>query len=385
MDRAVAQSALERLVAFIRWNEICRPVEAGVFLLAPVIVTVWMILHAHNPAIDFHYAYWVAGWRLIHGTSVYAWRGSQIGSGMAFTYPALSAIAFVPFALISRGPSELLYTGICLISAVGALRVLGVRDWRLYGLLFVLSPVVAAWNTANLTLPLCLGLALVWRYRDHPFTAGCLTAVLISLKVFVWPLALWLLVTRRYRASLHMLLVGVALNLLAWGTLGFSDLSAFWHLSDALTKVQYRGGYGVLALAAHVGASYRTGEVLDIVLSAAIACVMWTNFRRDDQSSLAACVALMLVASPLVWSHYLALLIVPMAIAYPTLNPKWLLLLVFWVGPISDGVTDWQLAVVWATAGAVLLSAIPAAAHRPDRPSLRREARLPDARPRVSV
>ena len=53
---------------------------------------------------------------------------------------------------------------------------LGVRDWRLYGFVFLWLPVVAEWETANVTLFLALGIGMVWRYRDRPIVAGGLAA-----------------------------------------------------------------------------------------------------------------------------------------------------------------------------------------------------------------
>lgn len=338
-------------------SELRKPVELGLFALVPLLVTVWTLTHAPLAAVDFHDAYWVAGWRLIHHLGVYSGRVDQSASGVGFTYPPLCALVFVPFALISRTPSSALYTLVCLGSAVGTLRVLRVRDWRLYGLLLTISPVVAAWNTGNLSLPLCLGLALLWRHRAQPLIAGCLTAVLISLKLFVWPFGVWLLATRRYRASLYALAAGVALNLIAWAIVGFNEFSAFVHRSGSLTQSQYRQSYGVLSLASRFGAGYRTGEVVELALSLAFAALCWFVARRDERTGLVLSALLALVASPLIWSHYFALLLVPFAIAYPTLGWVWLLPLGFWVGPVTNP-TGWESVIEWACAAAVVLSVV---------------------------
>jgi alpha-1,2-mannosyltransferase len=341
-------------------DDLRKPLELGLFVLVPLLVTVWTLTNAPLTAVDFHDAYWSAGWRLIHHLGVYAGHVDQSASGGGFTYPPLCALVFVPFALIARTPSSVLYTLVCLGSAVGTLWVLRVRDWRLYGLLLTISPVVAAWNTGNLTLPLCLGLALLWRHRAQPLVAGCLTAVLISLKLFVWPFGLWLVATRRYRASLCALAAGVALNLMAWAIVGFNEFSAFVHRSGSLTHSQYRQSYGVLSLASRLGAGYRTGEVVEVALSLGCAGLCWLVSRREERAGLALCALLALVASPLVWSHYFALLLVPFAIAYPTLGWVWLLPLCFCVGPVANP-TGWESAIEWVCAVAAVLVVVPGA------------------------
>ena len=50
-------------------------------------------------------------------------------------------------------------------------------------------------------------------------------------------------------------------------------------------------------------------------------------------------VALMLVASPLVWSHYFVLLLVPLALARPRLDAVWFAAVAMWICPPSTTAT----------------------------------------------
>jgi hypothetical protein len=332
------------------------PLELALFGLVPLIVTAWVVFHDSPPATDFYHAYWAAGRRVLNGQDPYLWSSSQVVRGVAFVYPALSALLFVPFAVASRGPSAILYTLVCGASLIGTLWVLDVRDWRLYGLVLLFDPVIAGWGLGNLSLPLGLGVALTWRYRDRPAVAGLLTAVIISLKLFTWPIGLWLLATRRFQATLYALMLGVALNLIAWAILGFDEFTVFMRVSDSVTKAFFRYGYGVTTLASRIGLSYRAGVLVEITLSVIVAgvCVVVAR-RHGDFPSFVICIALMLIASPLVWSHYFALLVVPLAIAYPTMNLVWLLPLALWVGPVG-GPTTWEIMVAWIVTAAVLIA-----------------------------
>jgi hypothetical protein len=328
--------------------------EHALLGVLPVLVSAFVAYHvfsAGNAGIDFRREYWVAGWRLLHGGDVYYWTHSQIAGGDAFPYPALWAVLLVPFALIPSGASVVLFVAICLAAAWGTLRVLGVRDWRVYGVILVWAPVIAGWQTGNLTLLLGLGIALVWRYRDRPVVAGLLIAVLISVKTFMWPLALWLLVTRRYRAFTQMMLGALVLNLIAWVIVGPAELHAFLSLSSSVSAALYRDGYGVAAFAADIGFGRGVGIALEVLLSLSVALACLRSARRgQDHHALTLTILLMLLASPLVWNHYFALIMVPLAIARPRFGWVWLGPVVLLVCP-DDGVHFWQLTLTWIVVG----------------------------------
>ena len=66
----------------------------------------------------------------------------------------------------------------------------------------VTSPVVVhGLFYGNLTVLLVLPLALAWRYRDRARRRGLAVGIAVAAKLFVWPLVVWLLLTRRFRAA----------------------------------------------------------------------------------------------------------------------------------------------------------------------------------------
>ena len=76
-----------------------------------------------------------------------------------------------------------------------------------------------------------------------------------------------------------------------------------------------------------------------------------------DRQAIVLAVGLMLVASPLVWSHYFALLVVVLVLVRPRLSALWFLPVVLWACPVTtpDG---WQLAIAWSAAGGCLLASL---------------------------
>ena len=300
-------------------------VDGVALIVVGVVFTLWCLrafIGEHIQAQDFHYEYWPAGWRVLHGESPYVWSIHQTAPAIAFAYPALSGLLFVPFAFLSRTSADAVFTAVCIASPLLALLVLGVRDRRVYGVALMWAPTVTAWQSANLTLPLTLGMAFLWRYRDRPAVAGVLTAILISLKPVVFPLALWLLITRRFAAVGWGLLAGAAINLVAWSVVGFNLIGSYLHETKSITALFHSIGYSVQSIALRGGLGDLSGPL--VVAFCAVIFVLMLRCRRDDSSSLALTVVMMLAASPLVWNQYFVYMLIPTAAAFPRLNRIWL-------------------------------------------------------------
>jgi len=84
---------------------------------------------------------------------------------------------------------------------VGALGVLRVRDLRCYALALLSIPVLQGFIWGNATLLLVPLVALAWRWRDRWGQAGIVVGLAVASKLFAWPLIVWLVGTRRYRAA----------------------------------------------------------------------------------------------------------------------------------------------------------------------------------------
>ena len=325
-------------------------------MVLPAIVTAVLVaryVSDHNFGVDFRHDFWVAGWDVRAGLSPYDWTRQQIRDLVAFPYPPLAALFFVPFSLLGKTAALVLFELASAAAGFAALRVLGVRDWRVYAVVLLWWPVINVWQTANVTLLFACGIAVVWRHRDNPWVVGALSALMLSIKPIVWPLFIWLLVSRRYRSIGAAVLVGVPLNLIGWTILGSTELVGWWHMLGRENDVLYSSGYGFPALAAHLGASRFGGTVLEVAVAAAVAAVcLYLGKLGRDAESFSAAVILMLVASPLVDNHYFALLIVPLALRQRRFAIIWLIPLVLWLCP-ATGVATWQIFLSWATVAAV--------------------------------
>ncbi len=327
-----------------------RAVEHALLVL-PLMVTAWLMvtyLGRHELAVDFHHDFWVAGRLVRHGLSPYAWSRAQISQELSesFPYPAPAALLFVPFSLLPVAVADIVFVFLSIGACLVALWLLGVRDWRVYSVALLWWPVINGWQTANVTLLLLCGLASVWRWRDHPMFTGVMTAILLSLKPIVWPLLLWLLLTRRLRAAAVSMATAAAINLIGWAVLGFGEIGEWRRLLELQTSILYARGYGLTALVVHLGGNRMAGTTLQLLVCAVLVIALM-RVRADCRRAFSVAVLLMLTASPLVDSHYFALLIAPIALASPSLSAAWLVPLMLWLCPATQ-VRGWQVLLTWA-------------------------------------
>jgi hypothetical protein len=338
-----------------------RALEDGCFGFLPVLVTGFALLTALSDgwaAGDFRHSFLVAAWRALHGRDVYAWTPANMRAGLSFPYPALTVLALEPLVALPARLASLTAILVCIACVLATLRMMSVRDWRLYGVVLLWSPVVIAWQTGNVTLPLVLGSALAWRHRDRPLVAGVVVALLISLKPIMFPLGLWLLATRRYRAAGYAVGSGVVINLLAWTVIGWHAFGQWLHLLSVQSRVMYRTSYSIISLSAHLGAGRTAGTVLEVLVALLLAgCVAVVARRHQDRGAFGLAIGMTLIASPQTDVHYFAVLIVPLTLARPRLSWVWLAPLALWLCPATDPAT-WQIVVWWLAATVVLREAL---------------------------
>jgi hypothetical protein len=270
-----------------------------------------------------------------------------VAAGVSFPYPSLTAVLFAPFALLHPGLAAVLFTVLCIAAVLGTLWVLSVKDWRLYGLVLLFSPVVIGWQTGNATLVMALVLALVWRRRSHAALTGLLVALLVCVKPIAIPLGLWLLATRRYAAAAWALGFGVVQSQIAWAVVGFGEIADWLRLLSVQGDLLYRKGYGLVALGADAGLGRGGGMALAAAVTCALAVLCVLDGRRGrDLAAFTIAVVMMITISPQVDEHYFVLLLVPLAIARPQLEPIWFVSLLLW--PARTSHRDlWQVVLFW--------------------------------------
>jgi hypothetical protein len=127
-----------------------------------------------------------------------------------------------------------------------------------------------------------------------------------------------------------------------------------------LASGEQAASYSPLALLLGLGIKPVAARLLvgatGLVVLCAAAAVVRRRGRLAELDSLTLCLVASLVFSPIVWPHYLLLLLVPVAITHKRLSLPWLLGIASWVSPgtHSSGAASVVLALV--VAGATLLA-----------------------------
>jgi alpha-1,2-mannosyltransferase len=310
---------------------------------------------------DFRGGAWVAGRELLHGVSPYVKPDPRLLFGMrnAFVTPPLLAVIAAPFSLLPFKLAIALWSITCVGAFLTALRLVGLRDWRMYAVALCSLPLVESLWTGQPDGVLALLLALAWRYRDS-WRGALAIGALIAAKLVAWPLLLWLLVTKRYRLTAVSAASALILLVASWALIDFKGLGLYPRLLAADARAFENWMYSVSAVGGlmHMGLSAHLATLMSISFGLAVALCVAALARGSDEGWFTAAVVLALLASPILWAHYLVALFVPLALAKRSAIAPWLVGCALWVclleGPfaVRVGVTLAATVVVglWSTA-----------------------------------
>jgi len=340
--------------------------------LPPVTLTVLIIARF---AIGKHFGFdykplWQASHHLFHGESPYPPpHASALRNEQQFVYPPIAAVLAAPLAVFPFIVAAILFAAIELVGTVLTLRVLGVRDWRCYGVALLWLPVIENILIGSISTLLALGLAVAWRYRDSRWTAPLVVAAVIASKVFLWPVLVWLVATRRVMAAARALLIAGVAVLGSWALIGFAGLGSYPRLLDVLSRLEQWKSYSAVAFGIVLGLSAGEARVLAlaacvVVLIGVVLSVRLRPGNPDaDRQAFILAIAAAFLFSPIIWMHYLAILVVPIALTRRTLTPLWFVPLAMWATPGQSHGNAWQVIL-----GLLVWVGVLAASLRPSWP-----------------
>lgn len=312
---------------------------------------------------DFH-TFWVAGRAYVHGDNPYPARiQGPIGRADWFVYPAPIAALFAPFGLLPYAVAWPTFAALLVVATVGALWLVGVRDWRCYAVAFCCLPVLKAINLGTATPLLMLGVAAVWRFRDRAGMAAGVAALTVLTKLFLWPLVIWLWWTSRRRTALLAAALGALALIVGWLPLGTQTTKHYVTLMHQLSVAEARDGYGIGGIASALGASPSMAALSPLLCAPLVLLGLRPIAHRvNERASFAIFVAASVALSPIVWQHYFAFAILVLALVSPRLTTAWLLPMGYWA------LTQQQAwSSLWRPALGLALLAACVVDHRPLR------------------
>ena len=313
------------------------PVALFGVLPAVVVIAMFTVALTRGPlALDFHNELYPEAEELLAGRDPFrrrmpTSRGARTSSG-----PLLGPLVVSPLTVLPPRVADIAIAVLGLACIALALWLVGVRDWRVFGMTALWPQVVAEIRISHLTPLICLLAAVAWRYRDGTFRPGTALGFAGAIKFFLWPLGLWLLAIGRRGAAVVAGAVASASLLLV---LPFTGLDDFARLLVDLGRAFDQDAYSLFGLLTRLDAPEPIARAAPLVLGAVLLVGTW---RRQ---SFALAIAASLVLAPIVWFDYYAIVAVPLAVARPRLCAAWFLPLATWGLPSSGIAADELLGV----------------------------------------
>ncbi len=336
--------------------------EISVCAVLPLLALIYVftLVAGDGQATDFETALYSAGDAVRRGENPYPTADDPMFlRGLAYVYPPLTAIVSVPFTLLPVGAAGIAVMVLLTAGVAATLLALGVRDWRCYGLAYAWPPVFSAIQTGNVTIPLALCAALAWRFRTRAWGAGASIGLGLAIKLFLWPLTVWLAASRRYAEALVSIVVASVLLVLSWAVIGFKGFREYPHLLDRLEDLLGAEAYTVYALGLDLGLSSGAARALWIALGVVLLALVVVMARRgDERRAFVLALAATLACTPLVWLHYFALLLVAVAISEPRLGPAWFVPLAMYLSTATHNGTTFQTILTIAVAALTVAVAL---------------------------
>lgn len=309
----------------------------------PLVVVVALGVHwAELPSgLDFR-VYWQGGHDVLVGLSPYR----EIAGALPFTYPAFSAVMFVPFALLPQFVAYVVWQVLMVSALVVATMIVARRagfdlvlaSWLLMGGM-VLEPVVRGLqlgqiNTLIVVLVVLDFFVLPKRYR------GLLIGLAAGIKLTPAVFAVVFLFRKEWASAIRAVAAGVGTILLP-ALIIPSDTVLYWTKlifdPSRIGAADFGDNQSLVGVIARlVGGKPPTALTLPVeVIVLALACwLAWLLHVRGDEVGAVLAVALgSLLVSPVSWSHHWVWVVPGLA---------WLLARRYW---IAAGLL---LAVTWA-------------------------------------
>ena len=303
---------------------------------------------------DFGYVFLAAANDVLAGRSPYMDPDEFEGPPQApYAYPPVLALVVTPLALLPEKTHGVFVPGalfvLLLVAAtIAGLWLLGVGDWRCYPFALLAPVTLEGFEYGAIGPVLLLLIAVAWRYRDRMPVAASATGGAVVLKLFLWPLLAWLVVTRRVRTAAVAGAIAVGLALVSWAVIGFGGIGDYPGLLRKLVDVEAENSYSAFAILRTIGAPELVARLLVVAVGGILLVLAWQAARASrlpeserDRRSLTLTLAAAIVLTPILWLHYLVLLFVPIALARPRLSALWLVPLALTVFEALDWYRGW--------------------------------------------
>ena len=336
-------TTLGQSLSLVTLNSRARLIFTGLLIAAAAAAAIGLldafllVVTGEHQVVDFR-PYYTAAEAVLRGETLYpAVDDTTLGSGRAYVYPPLTAIVVIPLSLLPVSVAEGIVVLGGALAVIATLLAVGVRDWRCYVIAFCWMPVLSAVQLGNVTVFLGLAAALAWRFRYRDLPTSISIGATLAIKLFLWPLIIWLVATRRLRAALFASAFGAGLFAVSWAVVGFEGMVDYPDLLRRLQGEVELGSYAAYVVVLDAGAPSWVARAVWLALGLALlGSVLIVGRRGGDRTAFILAIVAALALTPIVWLHYFELLLVAVAVARPRLGFVWFVPLTMWFVSTTD-------------------------------------------------
>lgn len=276
-------------------------------------------------------------------------------------YPPFIAILFIPFSIFSPQQVSIIWfiiELICLIAISGMLTVLWKGKinwiWTIFITFILLAwfPVMVDLFFGQLTIlltTLVLAALILWR-RDKKILAGVVIGLSVAIKMFTWPLIIFLALKKDWRTFFSAGITVFGINLVALVVMGIGPIADYYlHVTTLITNIYlpflknyslWSIGYRLFEGTRPIGGDFISAPPLIYLpkiaplVSAGIAAAFlilglsWALRSKDKEIAYSIMLCVSVAVSPISWDHYYIMAIVGTVILLLELAkrsfPNWL-------------------------------------------------------------
>jgi hypothetical protein len=330
------------LARFFRKWQTALLISYGV-LLGISAIFLWLSTEPNSKYLftDFTQAYYVAGKRVLQEPgSLY-----QSGPGTGFVNIPIVSLLFVPFVILNRdsaglvmGVLSILATAITCYFFAYTMKLSKWGKVALVGLFALNGPLyysIRMGNTTQFLLPLLM-VAIIWLHRNRSFRSGVCIAIATIIKPPLFLLGAYFLLRQRWQAFFGFVFGIVSIVSASLLLFGINLHQSWYQARIAPFLGKPLGGYNVqsvngflIRLLADVNLNNWEPHPVDwkfkvlrllcfALLIGGTAWVLWRSEQptspQEENLELCSVLCLILIISPISWTHYYLLLLLPLSL-----------------------------------------------------------------------
>jgi alpha-1,2-mannosyltransferase len=299
-----------------RGAQLVAAVAIGLVLLVALVYIAFGLATAQTTLGCDYFTYADAAQRHLDGLPIYPSGAARTGECGLYQYSPPFLLLVLPFVVLSHNG-----LWIWIAAALGAFVVgcglMPVQRWIRLGIFLIGAvgwPFIFGLRIGQVGPLLFLLFALGWRFVDRPAVLGVVTGIGAIVKVQPGLVLLWLLARLNIRA-IGAALVTIALLSLAAAAVGLADWPAFLRIVREISNaLDIPANLSIGATLYQLGVDPGLASAIQTANAIALlGVVVWAGRGLDAVPGYLVVIIASQIISPIVWSHYALILLLPVA------------------------------------------------------------------------